>query len=202
MKTVLLHGLGQTARDWDHVVMRTLAMDAECPELFDAGGHVDYFSLLNRLEQRYADASEPFRICGLSLGAILAMDFAIRHKDKTASLILIGAQYKMPRRLIDFQNILFRCMPDRIFRSMGLSKNDAIRLTRPLRSLDFRDALHEIVCPVTILCGERDRANLKASRELKELLPQAALHIVPGAGHELNRDAPDFLAEILMNSQG
>jgi len=50
---------------------------------------------------------------------------------------------------------------------------------------------------VKILCGEKDRANLKASRQLSELLPQAELHIIPGAGHEINKCAPETIADIL-----
>ena len=56
---------------------------------------------------------------------------------------------------------------------------------------------NNIRCPVTILCGKKDTANLKASKRLKELLPQATLHIVPNAGHELNKYAPNTIAEIL-----
>ena len=56
-----------------------------------------------------------------------------------------------------------------------------------MRSLDFTSQLNNILCPVTILCGKKDTANLKASKQLKELLPQATLHIVPNAGHELNK---------------
>lgn len=74
------------------------------------------------LEQRYSEVKEPLRICGLSLGALLAIDFAIRHEEKVDSLVLIGAQYKVPSLLIDFQNLIFRCMPNKVFESMGLPK--------------------------------------------------------------------------------
>jgi pimeloyl-ACP methyl ester carboxylesterase len=137
------------------------------------------------------------RICGLSLGALLAIDFAIRHEEKVDSLVLIGAQYKVPSLLIDFQNLIFRCMPNKVFESMGLSKSSTIKLAHSMRSLDFTLQLNNIRCPVTILCGKKDTANLKASKRLKELLPQATLHIVPNAGHELNKYAPNTIAEIL-----
>ena len=142
---------------------------------------------------------EPLRICGLSLGALLAIDFAIRHGDKVASLVLIGTQYKVPSLLIDFQNLIFRCMPNKAFDSMGLSKSNTIKLAHSMRSLDFTAQLNNILCPVTILCGKKDTANLKASKRLKELLPQATLHIIPNAGHELNKYAPNMIAEILNN---
>ena len=33
MKTVFLHGLGQTAHDWDAVLNRASLPDVDCPEL-------------------------------------------------------------------------------------------------------------------------------------------------------------------------
>ncbi|SPF69138.1 Alpha/beta hydrolase fold-1 [Propionibacterium ruminifibrarum] len=198
MRTVLLHGLGQTAKDWEDVVSRIPAGEVDCPELFaEMTGEVSYSRLLADLEHRYAGTAEPLRLCGLSLGALLAMDYTIRHPDEVASLVLIATQYKAPRLLIDCQNLLFRCMPGRSFSGMGISKSDAIALARSMRSLDFTARLGEIVCPVVILCGERDRVNLRASRRLQELLPDATLHVVPGAGHELNRAAPDAIADAL-----
>ena len=74
-----------------------------------------------------------------------------------------------------------------------------IKLAHSMRSLDFTSQLNNIRCPVTILCGKKDTANLKASKRLKELLPKATLHIVPNAGHELNKYAPNTIAEILNN---
>lgn len=34
MKTVFLHGLGQTAQDWKEVVQQLSISDVDCPELF------------------------------------------------------------------------------------------------------------------------------------------------------------------------
>ena len=198
MKTVFLHGLGQTAHEWDAVLSRVSLPDADCLELSALPeGELSYTGLRTGLEKRYADVKEAFRICGLSLGAVLALDYVIHYKEKVDSLILIGAQYKTPSLLIDFQNLIFRCMPEKAFSDMGLSKQDMIRLCRSMRSLDFTSGLREVNCPVKILCGEKDRANLKASKQLCKLLPQAELHIVPGAGHEINKCAPEAIAAIL-----
>ena len=198
MKTVLLHGLGQTAQDWKEVVRQLSTSNVDCPELFSAtGNEISYSRILADLERQYSNATEPLHICGLSLGALLALDFTIRHGDKVASLVLIGAQYKVPTFLIDFQNFLFRCMPSKSFDSMGLSKSDTIKLSHSMRLLDFTPQLDRITCPVTILCGEKDSANIKASKKLDELLPYATLQIVPGAGHEINKDAPEAIAAIL-----
>ena len=198
MKTILLHGLGQTAQDWKEVVCQLSSSNVECPELFSSmENEISYPQILGDLERRYSNAKEPLRICGLSLGALLAIDFAIRHGDKVASLVLIGTQYKVPSLLIDFQNLIFRCMPNKAFESMGLSKSNTIKLAHSMRALDFTAQLSGILCPVNILCGEKDSANLKASKNLNEILPKATLQIVPGAGHEINKDAPEAIAAIL-----
>ena len=198
MKTILLHGLGQTAQDWKEVVCQLSSSNVECPELFSSmENEISYPQILGDLERRYSNAKEPLRICGLSLGALLAIDFAIQHEEKVASLVLIGAQYKVPSLLIDFQNLIFRCMPNKAFESMGLSKSNTIKLAHSMRALDFTAQLSGILCPVHILCGEKDSANLKASKKLNEILPKATLQIVPGAGHEINKDAPEAIAAIL-----
>ena len=74
-----------------------------------------------------------------------------------------------------------------------------IRLSHSMRSLDFTSGLKEVKCPVKILCGEKDNANLKASKQLGRMLSQAELHIIPGAGHEINKCAPEVIAKMLKN---
>ena len=198
MKIVFLHGLGQTAQDWNLVLEQLHCTDTDCPELFSLDGQaVTYANVFAQLERRYAGTAEPFVLCGLSLGAILALDYAIRHADQVSSLILIGVQYKVPTLLIDFQNLIFRCMPRKAFESMGISKSDMIQLSRSMRSLDFRAKLSEVSCPVTIVCGEKDHANKKAAKQLNALLPQSQLQIIPSAGHEVNKCAPASIASIL-----
>ena len=34
MKTIFLHGLGQTAQDWEEVIRQTALSEVDCPELF------------------------------------------------------------------------------------------------------------------------------------------------------------------------
>ena len=101
--------------------------------------------------------------------------------------------------VIDCRCFHHRCMPNKSFENMGLSKRDTIKLSHSMRSLDFTSQLNGITCPVTILCGEKDSANLKASKKLNGLLPQATLQIIPGAGHEISKDAPEAIATILNN---
>ncbi len=198
MKTILLHGLGQTPQDWEGVVRQLSTSHVACPPLFSpVESGVCYPQILEKLEAQYAHAHQLLCICGLSLGAMLALDFTMRHRETVAELVLISPQYKSPTPLIDLQNLLFRSMPARCFDGIGLPKEDVIALAHSMRSLDFTPQLHTITCPVTILCGANDLANVGAAKRLSKRLARATLHIVPGAGHELNRCAPEVIAATL-----
>lgn len=198
MKTVILHGLGQTPHDWKEVIDQIASPDVDCPELLSISPeNITYSHILRELENRYANTTEPLRVCGLSMGSLLALDYTIRHKDKVTSLILMGVQYKIPTLLIDFQNLIFRCMPNKSFKDIGISKTKMIQLAHSMRSLDFSTDLNKVKCPVKIICGEKDKANLKASKQLKKFIPQAELHIIPKAGHEINKSSPKAIATLL-----
>jgi len=47
-------------------------------------------------------------LCGLSLGGILALNFALDFPQKVKTLVLIGTPYKVPKVAFSFQNIIFR----------------------------------------------------------------------------------------------
>lgn len=196
MKLVFLHGLGQGPESWDETI-RALGPepDAACPDLFGlCGGARDYPGLYVAFEGCAGDFPEPVALCGLSLGAVLALDYTIRHPQRVCKLVLIAPQYRMPKMLLKLQNIVFRLMPERAFAGAGMGKKEIIRLTSSMMSLDFRDKLDRVTCPTLVLWGERDTANRKAAGELAKLLPDADAREIPGAGHEVNRDAPWELA--------
>ena len=95
------------------------------------------------------------------------------------------------------QNFLFRLMPGKFFESNGITKKNMISLVNSMKHLDFSSDLERIKRPVAIICGEKDRANLRASKSLKELLPQSRLYIIPNTGHEINKENPEAIAKIL-----
>lgn len=200
MKCVLLHGLGQTSSDWKKMTdVLGVRIEAACPDLFSLprGKEMNYGNLYQALSQYLRTYSEPISICGLSLGGILALQYGIENPDKISSVVLIGTQFTMPVRLLKFQNIVFHLMPESTFRKMGVEKKEAIRLAESMMDLDFQKDLYKIKCPVLVICGKKDKSNLKASLQLKEQIPNAKLAIVENAGHEVNIDNPGALGKIL-----
>lgn len=200
MKCILLHGLGQTATSWNDTA-RMLSDEYEvlCPNLSDwlSDKTPCYDTLYQALERYCGQFQEPLHICGLSLGGILAMQYGIEHPEKVKSLVLIGTQYIMPKRLLKLQNLMFRIMPRSSFENMGFQKADFISLCNSMAELDFKEELKKISCSVLVVCGEKDKANKTASLELQQQIKNAELVIVENAGHEINQENPTRLGEIL-----
>ena len=80
---------------------------------------------------------------------------------------------------------------------MGLPKQAVLELTRSMCMLDLRSAASRVKCPVVLLCGEKDKPNRKAAERLHRRMPQSNLKIVPGAGHEVNIEAPEAAAAVV-----
>jgi pimeloyl-ACP methyl ester carboxylesterase len=193
---LLLHGLGHTPQDWNEVMSCLDSFHVRCPDLLSDLERPDYFCLLEKAEDLIV-CQTPLCLMGHSLGAILALDLALRHPDKVQALILISPQYKVPRLLIDVQNLAFSFLPEHAFSDIGLSKTDMIALCKSMRTLDFSSRLQDISCPVVLICGEKDFSNKGAAKQMAKRMPQTQLCILPHTGHEPNKTHPSALAAML-----
>ena len=202
MRQVYVHGLGQTPAIWEPVLRRLDAPgDRACPDLaaMAPDRETTYPALYHAFSQLCNGLEAPLALCGLSLGGVLALHYAAQYPERVGALVLMAAQYRMPKRLLQVQNVLFRFMPSSSFRETCFAKVQFIQLCGSMAALDLSEALSRITCPALVLCGSQDRANKGASMELAQLLHKAELHIVEGAGHELNREVPETLAPLLQS---
>lgn len=202
MQTIFIHGLGQAPSSWDKTIAGlSEQITSQCPDLsqFLKGAESTYENLYRGFSEYCYKFSDPVNLCGLSLGAVLALNYAVDNPCKVSSLVLTAPQFEMPKKLLKFQNMIFRIMPESAFRETGFGKKDFITLTNSMADLNFRKGLEKVLCPALILCGEKDKANRKAAIKLAQLLPDAELSFVENSGHEVNADAPDRLAEITEN---
>ncbi|NBJ71521.1 MULTISPECIES: alpha/beta hydrolase [Clostridia] len=203
MTYMLVHGLGQNATSWQKVI-DSLKIDSEkivSPDLFRfiETGKMDYRNLYYNFFDYCENEDGPVDLGGLSLGAILSLNYALDRPEKVNSLILINTQYKMPQFLLSVQSAIFQFFPNYVFEKMGLSKKDAIQLMKSMRKLDFSLRLSEISCKTLILCGEKDKLNKKAAKQLSNLIMDAKLEFIQNAGHEANSDNPEGTAQIIKN---
>lgn len=110
---------------------------------------------------------------------------------------MIAPQFKMPKGMLYVQSIAFHLMPEIKFLEMGISKKDALSLIKSMLRLDFRAELSRLTCPIMIICGEKDRANRKAAISMNNKILDSKFYLVAQAGHEVNIEAPEELANLI-----
>lgn len=200
MKHILLHGMGQNASSWDKTIsFLPEGTETVCPELSDF--FTEGSCLYSKMYAAFCDYCNNFpellNLCGLSLGAVLALNYAIDFPHRIGSLILIAPQYDMPKFLLKVQNVLFKLMPESQFKDIGLTKKDFITLTDSMADMDFTSGLDKVTCPVLVLCGEKDNVNKKAAVKLSEKMANAKFSTIENSGHEVNTDNPHGLAKAM-----
>ena len=198
MDIIFLHGLGQNPSSWNETLsFLPQCIKAYCPDLLHLCEDKTYEKIYLAFEKYVDDFSDPIHLCGISLGAVLALHYTLDHADKVSSLVLIAPQYKMPKLLLRFQNIVFRFMPDSLISKDGIAKQDIIQLTNSMRFLDFEQELKNVMCSTLIICGQKDTANIKAAMKMANLISNAKLYLIDNAGHEINVFASKKLAKAM-----
>ena len=199
-KTILIHGSGHKADSWEKTISYLDHREGVlCPELSAIlnGREASFPNLRAAFAQYCAQTSGPVHLCGLSLGGILALDYALEHPENVKTLVLIGTPHRVPKVAFALQNVVFRLLPKSAFASMAFDKRDTFALGNSMKNLDFSGRLGEIWCPTLILCGEKDGANLKSARFLAGHIPGAELQVLENTGHVVNEENPRALAERL-----
>lgn len=200
MKKILVHGSGHKATSWNETISYLgNREDLLCPNLFSIlkGKEANYTNLYSSFIEYCGENDGQFHLCGLSLGGILALNYALDFPDRVKSLVLIGTPHKIPRAAFEFQNIVFRFLPQSAFENMEFNKKDMFTLANSMKKLDFSSRVQGIICPTLIICGEKDRANMKSAYYLSENMKNAALKIIEKSGHVVNEDNPKALAKAL-----
>lgn len=197
---IFVHGSGHTSASWDKTVSYMPSGEKILrPELASllGGREAGYENLRSAFEEYCGEIKAPLHLCGLSLGGILALDYAIAHPGKVRALVLIGTPHRVPKAAFAVQNAVFRLLPKSVFKGMAFDKRNTFALGRTMKNLDFTGKLGGVTCPALVLCGEADRSNLASAKYLAEHIRDAELKIIPGTGHVVNEESPEALSEIL-----
>ena len=62
------------------------------------------------------------------------------------------------------------------------------------------DRLEEVTVPVELIVGERDRKFRATAERMARALPDARLHVVPGAGHAVHLEDPWAVAALIVST--
>lgn len=197
---IFVHGSGHKATSWEKTISyMTNNEDIVCPNLSSIleGKEASYENLYSSFVKYCNEFDGQIHLCGLSLGGILALNFALDFPQKVKTLVLIGTPYKVPKVAFNFQNIIFRFLPKSIFETMAFDKKNTFALGDTMKNLDFSDRVKNIKCPTLILCGKKDSANMKSADYLSQSIRSAELKIIENTGHVVNEENPKALADIL-----
>ena len=197
---VFVHGSGQKETSWNEVISYMPSKgDIMCPGLSSIleGKEASYENLYSSFVKYCNQIDGEIHLCGISLGGILALNYALDFPQKVKTLVLIGTPYKVPKVAFSFQNIIFRFLPKSIFETMAFDKKNTFALGDTMKNLDFSDRVKNIKCPTLILCGKKDSANMKSADYLSQSIRSAELKIIENTGHVVNEENPKALADIL-----
>lgn len=200
MAKILIRGSGHKAASWNETISHMEnSDDILCPNLVSIleGKEASYVNLYSSFIEYCGKIDGPIHLCGISLGGILALNYALDFPEKTKTLILIGTPYKVPKAAFAFQNMIFRFLPKSVFENMAFDKKDTFALGNSMKSLDFSSRVQNIKCPTLIICGKKDNANMKSAYYLAQNIKNAELKIIENVGHVVNEEAPEALAKIL-----
>ena len=234
---LLLHGLGATGASWTlqfpalaEAGFRPLAPDAPG---FGASPYDGRGWTIRRVAEQMAALLEelgtgPVHIAGLSMGGVIAQQFALDFPALTRKLVLVntfavlrpatirGWLYFLQRFII--VNTLgleaqAKFVAKRIFPDQGQDEMRRILVTsiatadrrayrRAMTSLglfDSRRRLAEIAAPTLVITGENDTTVDPARQKLLvEGIPGARQAVVAGAGHAVSVDRPEEFNRILL----
>jgi len=206
---ILLHGNGEDLHIFDNLIeclipsytlitmdtrhhgMSSKGTDPLSYELFAE----DLFVLVNEL------AIGSFLVLGFSDGAITALEFALRHKERLSAMILVGVNIS-PTGLTFFTGI-------------GLQVLSLLHKTRDLLTRKRRDATRfvelmlkqpDISCeqlsylsvPALVVHGEHDMVKDSHSALIATSLPHARRVMIPGASHFVMKDRPQEFKHIIL----
>ena len=197
MKVIFLHGLGQDEYSWKKVQEALADVPTESLALFPKGNE-SYQDIRQATLQHLQAEEHPFILVGLSLGGLLALDLADQAPPHLKGLTLSGTQYNLADNfLYRLQILVFKLMPKSVFTKQGADKDQMIRILTELRKVNLTDKITKIKLPSLLVCGSKDKPNLKAAYELNKLLKDSQLHIIEKGGHTLNSQAPEAFAQII-----
>lgn len=203
---VLIHGFGETLENWHEAgVVRTLSPHFQVIAM-DVRGHGrsskphDQKSYGTELS---GDVARLLRhlgipkahVVGYSMGALVALDFAILHQDHTLSVVLGGAGLNPPETLVEFKQQAEAYEQGRVPMRDGDDAKALAALLRSLRVLS-EEEVRRMHMPMAALIGANDRFMGNVQR-LSSVLPSLQVVVIPDANHLTAPRNPKFAEELL-----
>jgi pimeloyl-ACP methyl ester carboxylesterase len=222
---LLVHGFTGSDMDWLDV-QPALAKSRRVVSYTHRGhgdsAHTDTYSI----DELVADLEAvvdglglaPMHLLGHSMGGVVVLRYALAHRDRLASLVLMDTFAAPPGALLDswidsvadivrtdgmakLVELMRQYTPDmpphiaeRVeYKMSRMDPNAFLELGRALQtSPSVVDRLGELAgIPVTVLVGANDAPLLEPSRVMHDAIPGSELVVIPDTGHTPQEERPD-----------
>lgn len=223
-RLLFLHAAGSNGHNWHHQVSHFGA--AHSPLAFDFPGHgrstgLDGFKSIRDYAEFTAALGDALGIesaviVGRSMGALIAMDFAVRYPPRVQALVLISGSAKLnlaPERLAGMKAVAIgraaqafthdgfaKASIEQHFEVVRESWMEQIKTDPCVRytdlmacdAADLRYAIGAITVPTLVIAGAEDQVTTPADAEyIASRIRGARLKIIDDAAHNAPIERPD-----------
>ncbi len=226
---LMLHGLHDNGLGWRDLPDRLAALGhaVVVPDLPGHGGSdpaAGLDAMATALQRAVPEG--PVRLCGHSLGAVIAARMALALGNRVEALVLLAPVGLGPRINADFLDLMAGAQTTaalgRALVMLGAGpmsdlalrqELDRIQRQRPatvalarelaangIQQVNIAPDLARLTCPVTAVFGLDDR--IIDWRDCASLPATVAIHLVPGAGHLPQVHAPGLVAALIAGTGG
>ncbi len=167
------------------------------PELQLSAGHPADLSrpALAVLAAVSASGADEAVLCGISLGAMVALQVAATHPRRVRGLVLCTGARPMSPAIRSVHHAVVGALPARALQVLPGGRRQAAEVLDQVRTPDYAPLSPLVEPPTQVLYGEHDHLNARASRRLARALPDAAAVRVPGCGPGWMWSEPERFAE-------
>lgn len=176
---VILPGFRDEPRRWEPVQALVRRRYAVSVAPVTAAG--DLGSTLAEAAAAVARRRGPLTVCGMGIGALVALELAATQPERLSRLVLLTRQVALSPVLLSLPAAVLRLLPASTVQRFA-RPDQVLTLLDQVRPVDATGLAATVTTPAVVLCGARDRINRRASAALAEALPHGELRLVPRAG--------------------
>jgi len=193
---------------------------AKSQEPLSAWSLDNYVDWLVEFCRQVPELNDSFYLAGHSFGGALAAKFALKYPQKVQKVFLVSAacvrQMKSSKKFLYRASKIvkvFSFLPGYTIFRKGfykyiLRKTDYLQVDGVMKEIylkgiseDLSHKINFLKVPVVIIWGDKDTSTpLDQARFLNERIHNSKLIIIPGAGHSLQMEVPEVLAEKLLQN--
>lgn len=123
---------------------------------------------------------ESFAICGMGLGAAVALRAAADSPAMVSGLVLVNPLIAPPGAVLKMQKAALRMTPRSRLAAQNIDKDHLRAAMDVLATLDLDDALEHVDCPTLVVSSQAQPATQKHATELAGRLRNAGTVTLPG----------------------